>query len=410
MKHFLLPLALLFISYRSINAQVYTQSTVDGSITISPQGMQGSNNGNAVSSNTVLGANAMKSNTTGYNNTAMGLNALFSNRGGHENTGVGMNVLYSSYGNYNTAMGHETLMNNGPGSVNTAIGQHSMQYNWSGSVNTAVGVSSLQSNTSGNGNTGIGMSALYNNRTGINNTALGISSLYATRDGRSNTGVGASALADNNLGSRNTAVGDSAGWNNVSGNSNTFLGYMADASATNLTNAIAIGYNAEVNADDKAVIGNAAVATIGGYGAWTNYSDRRLKENIIYTNRLGLDFILKLKTASYNYSSDPYKRRRDGLIAQDVQQTLREMNIPFSGLVEDKDEAKTLNLSYAELVVPLVNAVQELDRNNRHLQAENEELRKKLARIDELEELKGEIAKLKAVLNTDSSLHLSEKK
>ena len=101
------------------------------------------------------------------------------------------------------------------------------------------------------------------------------------------------------------------------------------------------------------------MATIGGYGAWVNYSDKRLKENITYSNKLGLDFILKLKTASYNYIDDTNKRRRDGLIAQDVQDVLKDINLPFSGLVEDNDVVKTLNLSYVEFVIPLINAIKE---------------------------------------------------
>jgi hypothetical protein len=32
---------------------------------------------------------------------------------------------------------------------------------------------------------------------------------------------------------------------------------------------------------------------------------------------------MKLKTASYNYRDDVYKRRRDGLLAQDVQEALK---------------------------------------------------------------------------------------
>ena len=69
---------------------------------------------------------------------------------------------------------------------------------------------------------------------------------------------------------------------------------------------------------------------------------------------------MKLKTATYNYIADTNKRQRDGLIAQDVEQALKELGQNFSGLITDDDKDKTLNLSYSDFVLPLINAVQEL--------------------------------------------------
>src|SRR5436305_13614380 len=43
------------------------------------------------SSNTIIGAESMYSNTTGSDNTAVGYNALFSNTTGNQNTAVGLN-------------------------------------------------------------------------------------------------------------------------------------------------------------------------------------------------------------------------------------------------------------------------------------------------------------------------------
>jgi trimeric autotransporter adhesin len=142
-----------------------------------------------------------------------------------------------------------------------------------------------------------------------------------------------------------------------------------------LTNATAIGYLASVNASNKIVIGNSSATTVGGYGVWSNYSDRRFKENIIYKNDLGLDFILKMKTVSYNYIDDRNKRRRDGLIAQDVQQVMHELGLEFSGLIIDDDEMKTMNLSYGEFVIPLINAVKEQQAMIEELKAEIEGLK-----------------------------------
>ena len=128
----------------------------------------------------------------------------------------------------------------------------------------------------------------------------------------------------------------------------------------------------------KIVLGNASATTVGGYGNWSNYSDRRLKENISYSNNLGLDFILKLKTATYNYKADTNKRHRDGLIAQDVEQALKELGVNFSGLITDDDKDKTLNLSYSDFVLPLINAVQELYKRNQVLESTVNELKAKI--------------------------------
>jgi hypothetical protein len=91
-----------------------------------------------------------------------------------------------------------------------------------------------------------------------------------------------------------------------------------------------------------------------------------------------LNFINKLHTVSYTYKADKNKRRCDGLIAQDVQQALSELGIDFSGLVVDSDSAKTLNLSYSEFVLPLINSVQELSRQNEELKKEIMEIKSML--------------------------------
>ncbi|HRT48763.1 MAG TPA: tail fiber domain-containing protein, partial [Bacteroidales bacterium] len=188
--------------------------------------------------------------------------------------------------------------------------------------------------------------------------------------------------------------GLSAGQTNTVGNNNTIVGGNANVSSNNLTNATAIGYGATVNASNKVVIGNASATTVGGYGSWTNYSDSRLKDNIVYKNDLGLDFIMKLKTASFSYKDDVNKRRRDGLIAQDVRQALKDLNLDFSGLVVDDDEMNTLNLSYPEFVIPLINAVQEQQKiiEKQELKLKQQDYQIQLLK-EELEKIKTAITK-----------------
>ena len=265
---------------------------------------------------------------------------------------------------YNTAVGYEALKGSttasaNTGQWNTAVGDQSLNANTSGNGNTSVGNVSLFSNTTGTSNTALGGNALNANISGNENVAIGVWTMDHVIGGSDNTGVGKAALAATTSGSFNVGLGMNAGNVNTIGTNNTFIGAGADASSNNLSNATAIGNGAVVNASNKIVMGNASATTVGGYGSWTNYSDRRLKENIVYQNDLGLSFIQNLKTASYNYINDKNKVRRDGLIAQDVQEALTKLGIPFSGLVIDADEMQTMNLSYDSFVIPLINAVKE---------------------------------------------------
>jgi hypothetical protein len=75
-----------------------------------------------------------------------------------------------------------------------------------------------------------------------------------------------------------------------------------------------------------------------------------------------------LKTATFTYKNDSEKRHHDGLIAQDVKETLSRLGLNFSGIVESENDEKILNLSYAEFVIPLINSVKELSRQNQEQQ------------------------------------------
>jgi hypothetical protein len=63
---------LLIISTSVANAQIFTQNSANGSITITPKGMQGSTNSSAGYNNVATGTDALKNNTTGDANTANG--------------------------------------------------------------------------------------------------------------------------------------------------------------------------------------------------------------------------------------------------------------------------------------------------------------------------------------------------
>jgi hypothetical protein len=168
---------------------------------------------------------------------------------------------------------------------------------------------------------------------------------------------GQAALFRNTTGYNNTATGYTALYYNITGFNNTAIGYNADVASDNLTNATAVGANASVNASNKVRIGDASVTVIEGQVAWSNVSDRRLKENIQVNNYLGLNFINKLQPVTYNYISDKTKVRHDGFIAQDIEQIMKDLNLPFSGLKKSSDGM--YSLAYSDFVMPLVNAVKE---------------------------------------------------
>jgi hypothetical protein len=161
------------------------------------------------------------------------------------------------------------------------------------------------------------------------------------------------------------------------------------------SNTSAFGYAATTTANNQVRIGNNLVTSIGGYAGWTTLpSDGRVKKNI-KTNVPGLTFINKLKPLTYNLDLDaidkiiqrpaiktPYgktiqsspeeltaRKQKEqiiytGFIAQDVQKAAKELNYDFSGVDAAKNDKDLYGIRYAEFVVPLVKAVQELSKMN----------------------------------------------
>lgn len=319
----------------SAASQILTEQENNGSVTISPKGIKGSTTSATSNTNVALGPDALSSNTSGINNTAVGNSSLYLNTTGNENT---------------------------------AIGQAALFLNTLGKRNTANGMFTLSSNTLGDNNTASGYFALPTNTIGTNNTAYGNKTLEI-----------------NKTGNNNTAVGSFAGQNNRSGNNNTFLGYDTGGALLGdsaLSNATALGYSAKVNASNKIRIGNDQVTIIEGQVSWSVPSDGRLKDNIVYSSQLGLNFINRLKPATYYYKSDKAKTSYNGFIAQDVEQAVNELGGAFSGLKKNNDG--TFSIAYSDFVMPLVNAVKELKGQNDELKAQNEALNLRLTKLEEL--------------------------
>ena len=220
--------------------------------------------------NTANGVSALFSNTTGNNNTANGRDALRNNTTGNNNTANGLNALFSNTtGNSNTANGVNALQNNTTGGNNTAIGSNALLNNTTGNSNIANGVNALRNNTTGFSNTANGVNALFSNTTGNSNTANGSNSLFSNTTGNNNTVNGVNALENNTIGVSNTANGVSALASNTTGGSNTANGlnagrFIADGTTANTitNNSVFLGTNTRALADNQTnqiVIGNDAI-------------------------------------------------------------------------------------------------------------------------------------------------------
>jgi hypothetical protein len=245
-----------------------------------------------LSANTVLGNNALNSNTTGNSNTAIGSGTLY----------------YNTTGGSNTAVGSSALGANTTGGSNTALGQNALNKNTTGTDNVAIGSNALGNNTTGNYNIGIG--SLANGEVSSANS--------------NNIGIGWYSLRYNNA-DRNIGIGYAAGGglgynSSTAGANNIFLGFSAgysagSASTINTTgeNSVLIGYDvrpADIGETNEIVISgyNGTSGTVGQGSHTTSIGNSSTTTAVIYGSTLsnlpsvsttgsGGDFTLKAQNA-----------------------------------------------------------------------------------------------------------------
>jgi hypothetical protein len=260
-----IPLSLSANRFIFDNGNVLIGTTTDSGYKLDVVGADSRFNGvrvgigaGVVSTNTVVGANALNANTTGARQVAIGLGALQSNTIGTFNTAVGYRALVANDGDRNVALGYQALVQNGTGQHNTGIGFETLFGNIVGSNNVALGYQSLFNNTASNNtavgyqagysNTSgdilaIGYRALYSNTTGTNNVAIGSEANTRNTTGNFNVSLGLQALTFNTTGGANVALGQTALFSNSTGSNNTAVGYSALGSST-ATGNTAIGFQA----------------------------------------------------------------------------------------------------------------------------------------------------------------------
>jgi trimeric autotransporter adhesin len=390
--------------------------------------------------NSAFGFGALSSNNTGNNNTAIGRQTMSFNTSGYSNVAIGASALSRNTDRNNlVAIGDSALLNNGLNASegihatrNTAVGSKALLTNTTGYYNTASGFGALGNNSTGYHNTAIGANTLDVNSTGFKNVAVGTNAM-STSNGNDNAALGYKALSNNTSGHKNVAIGSEAmgglifseaihsniaigfkaGHEMVSsgnivigeetgkflyGNNNVWIGNGIGPSGSSVQNTIVLGTNTSIpTLSNRVFVGNGSMQWIGGQVSWSTYSDNRAKRNV-RDDIPGLAFIMKLNPVSYNWSVDAmnqllgidhaytgegYKdieqQRISGFLAQEVEVAARASGYDFSGVQKSGD---VYSLSYAEFVVPLVKAVQELNERNDQL---NNMVEMLLARILALE-------------------------
>ena len=382
-----------FLGYK---AGMNSLSTASLSTAIGNHAMFANTTGN---SNTAVGAFALQNNTIGIMNTAVGTNAMKESIMANFNVAFGVDALEHNIGNSNSAFGNSTLKWNTTGFANTAIGSGALPLNTTGDLNVAIGRVAMFNNSTGFNNVATGSEALNRNTTGFYNAAYGDGSLYWNKTGVGNTACGSGALYHTTLSSYNTSLGYHAGFAFDLGWNNTLIGADCNADENDLFNSIALGSNVTITASNQARIGNSSTSSIGGYTSWSNISDGRYKKNIREDVK-GLDFIMKLRPVTYQLDVTNLSARlnehseklnvpgvktamaekeriiQSGFVAQEVEQAAAASGYDFSGVDKPKNESDLYGLRYAEFVVPLVKAVQELQQQVQDLQKQVEELKK----------------------------------
>jgi len=303
-------------------------------------------------------------------------------------------VVGSSDGISNQFMGYQSGYGTTSGGANVFSGYQSGYSNTSGGANVFSGYQSGYSNTTGSLNQFSGFGSGYFNTTGFFNSYSGAYSGYRAT-GNDNTFVGAYSGYLTSPGNYNTFVGFNSGVitdgqsrYSAPGEANTYIGSNAGplfASGT-ILNTTALGSQAKVNTSNTIQLGNDAITSLRCQVGLTVTSDARFKYDV-QANVPGLAFIERLRPVTYRldtarltafrqrgtlrpgFAADPAAALHTGFLAQEVEQAAQGLGYTFDGVHAPANARDYYGLSYAQFVVPLVRAVQELSAENAALKA-----------------------------------------
>ena len=258
------------------------------------------------------------------------------------------------------------------GYANVFLGHDTGNFTMTGIGNVASGYFAFASNTTGDGNSVVGEEALFYNETGNHNTAIGAAALFDNFAGHNNVAVGALAglyaTGSNNIYLGAYAVGGG-------GESNTIaLGVQGTQTRTLIAGIRGITTGA-ANAIPVVIDSNGQLGTVS--------SSIRFKEDIHDMADVS-GRLLQLRPVTFRYSQayrDGAKPIQYGLIAEEVADVFPELAVRGAdGQVE--------TVHYETLNVLLLN---ELQKQQAHLNEQSDEQRKQAQRIDELERMLREL-------------------
>jgi hypothetical protein len=152
-----------------INARLSGSTTITGSLLVKANTTFATQDN--ISSNIILGLDAMINSIGATDSIAIGNNALRYASGSQQNLAFGKNALLITSGSNNFALGNEALASNTTGNQNVALGIGALSNNTTGNKNLAIG-NDAGIQASGSQNIFIGASA-GSNITGSNNTIIG---------------------------------------------------------------------------------------------------------------------------------------------------------------------------------------------------------------------------------------------
>jgi len=295
------------------------------------------------------------------------------------NTAIGVNAgCCVSSGQQNTFVGHYAGRAVTTPYQNNALGFKALCAHTTGCRQIAIGACSMYNSTTGNASIGVGFKAI----TGNANCSVAIGA-YAQAQGNRSVAIGANAIADNT----NAVALGGGSW--VTGDSSVAIGALAKAfcdcsitigfeAASNETNQITIGTFNNLYPANSIVMGSLGYNTVCNcvFADWTYVSDRNEKTNIqTLPYNFGLPLIKKLRPVKFNWDvREKYvqkcgfefgqkdgtlvqEKENYGLIAQELEQALKELNLRFDAL---KIKPTKYQLSSTDLLAPLVKSIQQL--------------------------------------------------
>jgi hypothetical protein len=234
----------------------------------------------------------------------------------------------------------------------------------------------------------LGYQSGYSNSYGGGNTFLGYQSGYKSVSSNWNLFSGQQSGYSTTTGNSNTFIGNNSGYQNTTGSDNVAVGYLSgqDSGAGALNNTIALGSQARVNTSNTIQLGNLSISSLRCKVGLTVVSDARFKYDV-QANVPGLAFINGLRPVTYRFDQarlaafertgalaarsapDAEAEVHTGFLAQEVEAAAQALGFRFDGVHAPANARDHYGLGYAQFVVPLVRAVQELSAENAALKA-----------------------------------------